>query len=184
MKIGIDIDDTLCKTKELVELKLHDYCDDNNLNIDNISSNEIEMEKFYNEYLEEIYKDAEVKKNAVDVLRRLKNKGNEIFVITARGAKFKTDIDFYKVTVDWLEKNNIVVDGIMTSCYGENKVSVCKREKIDIMVESDPYNYKLLTNNNILCLLFDDHDLVSFGEYDFSSWTEIEKFIEMNRKGN
>ncbi len=72
----------------------------------------------------------------------------------------------------------------MTSCYGESKVKVCKREKIDLMIESDPYNYKLLTNNNVLTLLFDDKDLVSFGKNDFNSWTEIEKFIEKYRKGN
>ena len=184
MRIGIDIDDTICKTREMVEVKLSEYCMINNLNYDEVYNNEIMMEKFYDEKLEEIYKYADPKKNVVDVLRRLRNKGNEIYIITARGAQIRTDIDYYKVTVEWLATNGIEIDGIMTSCYGESKVKVCKREKIDLMIESDPYNYKLLTNNNVLTLLFDDKDLVSFGKNDFNSWTEIEKFIEKYRKGN
>ncbi len=101
MRIGIDIDDTICKTREMVEVKLSEYCMINNLNYDEVYNNEIMMEKFYDEKLEEIYKYADPKKNVVDVLRRLRNKGNEIYIITARGAQIRTDIDYYKVTLEW-----------------------------------------------------------------------------------
>jgi len=184
MKIGLDLDDTLCKTKEMVEIKLKEYCEKNGLNIHDVYSNDIEMEKFYDEKLEEIYRDVEVKKYAVDVVRRLKNKGNLIYIITARGVKFKADFDFYKITLEWLGSHNIEIDGIITSCYGENKVEVCKREKIDIMIESDPYNYKMLTTSGVVCLLFDDRDVVSLGKHDFNNWISIEKYIEKYRKGN
>ncbi len=184
MRIGIDIDDTICKTKEMVEIKLHEYVMKNKLDFDSVFINDIEMEKFYHTKLEEIYKNVEPKKNVVDVLRRLKNKGNELYIITARGVKFRSDIDYYKITMDWLNKNNIEVDGVVTSCYGENKVRACKREKIDIKIESDPYNYKALTNSGILCLLFDDKDVVSLGNKDFNNWLSIEKYIEEHRKDN
>ena len=184
MRIGIDIDDTICKTREMVEVKLSEYCMINNLNYDEVYNNEIMMEKFYDEKLEEIYKYADPKKNVVDVLRRLKNKGNEIYIITARGVKFKADIDYYKITMDWLNSKNIVIDKLITSCYGENKVDACKREHIDIMIESDPYNYKILCNNNIKALLFDDKDIVSLGKRDFNNWLSIEQYIEEHRKEN
>ena len=184
MRIGIDLDDSICKTKEMVEIKLHEYCMKHQLDFDSVFINDIEMEKFYKEKLEAIYKNVDTKKNVVDVLRRLKNKGNEIYIITARGVKFKADIDYYKITMDWLNSKNIVIDKLITSCYGENKVDACKREHIDIMIESDPYNYKILCNNNIKALLFDDKDIVSLGKRDFNNWLSIEQYIEEHRKEN
>lgn len=185
MRIGIDLDDSICKTKEMVEIKLHEYVTKHNLNFDSVYINDIEMERFYKEKLESIYRNVDTKKNVVDVLRRLKNKGNEIYIITARGVKFKADdIDYYKITMDWLNSKNIVIDKLIISCYGENKVEACKKENIDIMIESDPYNYKMLCNNNIFTLLFDDRDVVSLGSRDFNNWISIEKYIEEYRKEN
>ena len=49
----------------------------------------------------------------------------------------------YGNTVDFnpIAGNGIEVDGIFTSAYGDSKADVCRRERIDLMVDDNPYNY-------------------------------------------
>ena len=83
---------------------------------------------------------------------------------------------------EWLHKNNISVDDVFISAYGEVKAEVCKKHNIDLMIDDDPYNYKMLMSHGVDCLLFDDR-----GKYDlkhdyFTNWLDIEKYIEKKVK--
>jgi len=183
MRIGIDLDDTICRTTEMVNKTLSEYCKTSDLSPLDIMNDEDLRDEFFKEKVEEIYKNVEIKRDVYHVLKRLKSRGNEIFIVTARGNTIVLDGNNVKeITADWLHKNNIVVDGIFVGAYGEKKAEVCKENKIELMIDDDPYNYKMLVSHGIDCLLFDDR-----GKYDlrhdyFTRWLDIEKYIEKKVK--
>lgn len=179
MRIGIDIDDTICRTTELVDKKMKEYADKRKIDVLDVINNELERENFYYEYLPIIYKDVEIKRNVSKVIHRLRSKGNSIFLITGRSRKqVPSDINIWKITDEWLKKHDIEVDGIFSAAYGENKAIVCKREKIDLMVDDDPYNYKMITGNGGCCLLFDDREKYDLKKDYATNWLEVENYID------
>ena len=182
MKIGIDIDDTICRTTEKVNELMEVFSKEENIEPLMIMNYEDIKEKFFDKYLEEIYSTVVVKRNAKDVLRRLKSKGNKLYVITARSSEFfSKKVDVLKITSDWLKKNDIEVDGIFTDAYGEEKARICRENDIDIIIDDDPYNYKMITSNGCKCLLFDDREKYNLDDNYVTSWLEVEKFIEQMR---
>lgn len=184
MRIGIDLDDTICRTTEKVHEKLEEYGKKEGLNPLDIMNDDLLKEKFYDIYLEEIYKTVEIKRNVSKVLNRIKNRGNELYIITARSKKYlskERDIDIFSITDKWLSDNNIKVDGIIISAYGERKASACKRLKIDLMIDDDPYNYKKIVATGTKCLLFDDRERYDLRKDYVTNWLDIESYIERNR---
>ncbi len=179
MRIGIDLDDTICRTTEMVHEKMDEYATKNDMDVLEIMNSELVREKFFDEYLPIIYGSAVIKHDVKDVIRRLRHKGNEIYVVTGRK---KTQIpNIMDITEKWLNDNEIEVDGIFTSAYGSTKADVCKRENIDLMIDDNPYNYKMVVGNGCKCLLFDDR-----GKYDLrrdyvTSWLEVEEYINKFR---
>ena len=178
MRIGIDLDDTICRTTEMVNDKMKEYAKKKKFDILDIMNDEEIKLDFFNEYLPDIYRNVQVKRNAKDVMRRLKSKGNELFLITARTNSLVPSVkNVADITEEWLSENGILVDGIFSSAYGEDKAQIMKREKIDIMVDDDPYNYKMIVSNGGRCILFDDREKYDLKENYATSWLEVEKFI-------
>ena len=178
MRIGIDLDDTICRTTEMVGNKMEEYAKKKNLDVLEIMNYEDIKLDFFNEYLPYIYRNVQIKRNVKDVIRRLKNKGNEIFLITARTNSLVPSVtNVADITEEWLNDNGIEVDGIFSSAYGEDKAQIMKREKIDLMVDDDPYNYKMIVSNGGHCILFDDREKYDLKENYATSWLEVERFI-------
>lgn len=176
MRIGVDLDDTICRTTESVHNVIEKYAALNNLNPLDIMNDTDLNQKFFKEKLEEIYDNAEVKRDVTRVLRRLKSKGNEIYIITARNNENISDA--YGITKKWLEKQKIEVDKIIVAAYGETKADVCKKNKIDLMIDDDPYNYKIVSSSGISCILFDDREKYDLRQDYMTNWLDIEKYIE------
>lgn len=182
MRIGVDLDDTICRTTEIVQDRLEKYAKSENLNPLDIMNDEVLHKSFFSIYLEDIYTNAEVKRDVVKVLKRIKNRGNEIYIVTARRNDYVPTVkDVITITKEWLEKNEIEADGIIVSAYGETKADVCKRYNIDLMIDDDPYNYKMIISNGKKCLLFDDRERYNLKDNYITNWLDIEKYIERNR---
>ena len=179
MRIGIDLDDTICRTSEMVHEKMDEYSAKTNRDVLEIMSNELIREQFFNEYLPIIYKEVVIKHDVKDVIRRLRNKGNEIYIITGR--KQSQIPNIMQITDKWLEDNGIEFDGLFTSAYGDTKADVCKREHIDLMVDDNPYNYKTIVGNGGKCLLFDDRDKYDLRQDYVTSWLAAEEYINKFR---
>lgn len=179
MRIGIDLDDTICNTTEIVHEKIEEYANRIHLNPLDIMNDEYLKQEFFNEYLEDIYTNVHVKKGAVDVIRRLRSKGNKIYIITARNNSSSKNIkDVEKITKEWLDRNGIEVDEIVISAYGDTKASACKKYLIDLMIDDNPYNYKIVSATGTPCLLFDDRGRYELKDNYETTWQEIEKHIE------
>ena len=147
MKIGIDIDNTITDTLPI----LRKYCIEYNeqvvkrnlkINEEGFASynffewTEEENKNFCNLYLKEVVMQATVKEDASKVIRKLREEGNEIIIITARSLEhFKNP---YQITKSFLEKNEIEYDELILST--PHKIEICLQKEIDIMLDDEPQN--------------------------------------------
>lgn len=177
MRIGIDIDNTICSTDELLDKKIDDYIKEKGMSQKEFFSDIKYMSDFYEEKLLEVVFEDQVKDGFLDVLNKLKI-NNEIIIVTARNEKLsKSFQNMRKATLEWLEKNNIYYDKYYDDAYKEGKVRVCKKEGIDIIIDDDINNYLAFKDSGIKTLLFDDKgkylDIVD----RVGSWREVEEVL-------
>ena len=113
MRIGIDLDNTVCNTHEEVNKYKEKYAKDNNIDISEIKSNNDYHEDFFSKYMIEILSNATIKDNVSEVIKRLKDKGNEIYIITARSNNYISKrIDTLKPTDDIINYEEITKVGV------------------------------------------------------------------------
>ena len=153
MRIGIDLDDTITKTDEILFKYAKIYNEEEkilfNINREewNLTKafgwNEENIKEFFSKYLKSIYEEAEIKENAKERINKLKDDGNEIIIITARDTKSLKEV--HEVCKDWLINNKINVDKIVVD--GEDKAQNCLENKIDIFIDDNICNCENVYNN-------------------------------------
>ncbi len=182
MRIGVDMDDTICNTTDIIQNRLNDYSEELGMNPLDIINDEELRNNFFAIYGEDIYTNVEIKRNASSVLKRLRAKGNQIIIITARRGEFSSShTNAYEVTKKWLEDHQIEVDEIVTSAYGEKRAEIIKEKEIDWMIDNDPYNYRQVVSLGKKCLLFDDREEYALRENYVTNWLDVEKYLEGSR---
>lgn len=145
MKIGIDIDNVISNFNDelLKEYLKHDK-ELRNTGIINkdvfirygmFDWTEKEETEFYKSNIERIAIKLKPIHRATETIKKLKEDGNEILIISGRNnGEYNNP---YKLTEGWLAKYNIVYDKlILTNAYNkEEKANVCKENNIDIVIE-------------------------------------------------
>lgn len=180
MKIGIDIDNTICSTDEVIDIKIKEYIKEHGMSQEEFFGDSSNMDKFYKEKILEVIAEDPVKDDFLRVLNKLKV-NNEIIIVTARNETFvKTSQSMRKATKDWLAKNNIYYDKYFDDVYKEGKVKVCKDENIDIIIDDDINNYIAFKENGIKTLLFDDRGKYLDVVDRVGSWKEVEDILFNN----
>ena len=180
MKIGIDIDNTICSTDEVIDIKIKEYIKEHGMSQEEFFGDSSNMDKFYKEKILEVIAEDPVKDDFLRVLNKLKV-NNEIIIVTARNETFvKTSQSMRKATMDWLAKNNIYYDKYFDDAYIEGKVKVCKDENIDIIIDDDINNYIAFKENGIKTLLFDDRGKYLDVVDRVGSWKEVEDILFQN----
>lgn len=165
MRIGIDIDDTIADTYEVMFAYAQHYTI-NELGRTGKIQNEVsshhfyaeimhhwnkeEAENFWNQYYEKIQY-VKPFTLAVEVLQKLKAEGNEIILITARYPASHFDIK--KVTLEWLKTNNIPYDEI--EIIREGKAQVALGKKVDLFIDDSFKNCTEVANVGIKSYLMD-----------------------------
>lgn len=157
MRIGIDIDDTICDTFEFV---LPYCCKYYSVSYEDAKKNNYSYEYFINnygyydfakKYYGKIIPYVPLKKDVVRVLTKLKKRGHEIIFITARSSRGFDNP--YQITYDYLIKNNVPFDTLITEAKEKDKV--CLDEEIDIYIDDSISECLKVRNNNIKVLLSD-----------------------------
>lgn len=184
MKIGIDIDDTLtdtsCKIKEFVEKYDIHYCSDQRLknSVNDIMNGNFSDDiilKFFKERCEEMASSCEVKENAVEIINKLYDEGNEIYFITARSDTYYEDA--YEFCNDYLVSKGIKFHKLFTS--QKDKANTCEIEKIDLMIDDNIQICNKIMEKGIDFLLFNSgmnkDTLVKCKRVN--SWNEIYDYI-------
>lgn len=166
MRIGIDIDGVLTNIEQFGMDYISKYCVENNIKF-NISTSNYEVTKtfnitneqeegFWNEYIENYATNEKARPFAAEVIKRLKEDGNEIYIITARWRTNRDDDignKMRELVKAWLIKNNIVYDKLIFSkAENENKLQEIIDNHIDLMIEDSPNNINQLSSVvHIIC---------------------------------
>lgn len=142
MKIGIDLDGVVFDSEkelrvyselyDMIDLKQNSKTDNRELKFqDRFQWTEKETEDFLKKYHKQIIEESNFMPGVKRVLKLLKEEGNSLILITARGGINK---DMIKITEKRLKENGM---DIFDKYYWaiENKEEVCKKENIDIMID-------------------------------------------------
>ena len=188
MKIGIDLDGVVFNTEMLwtVYAELYDTLElrrNSIVNPDEARVQEVynwtdeEERKYFDKYV--YIKEFDLVPGAKAVLKLLREEGLELIVITARG---KTNPKQEKWALEKLEKEGIKFDKYYFK--QTEKVDVCIKEKIDIMIDDNYYICKKMSEKGIKTLYFhsmnrrhinDDENI-----HEVYNWGEIYRYIHDN----
>lgn len=193
MNIGIDIDDTLTDIRDKLNLAAEKYAnelgkenkneedkyveDNNNGNVYQIKYGFTyeELKYFLSVIHEGITKKEEPRKNCVEIIRKLHNEGHKIYIITARDSEFHEDP--YKLSKDWLDKNNIYYDELIVNA--RNKLEVCQRENIDLFIDDQLANCTKLSEAGIKVIRITEYNDIQHGDIiNKNNWNEIYNYIK------
>ena len=190
MNIGIDIDGVLQDTERCFDAYacIFDY-DNNGKGIvhpegyratQKYDWTEEEFDLFVQKYMFEIMENAPIMAGAEDIVKRLKNDGHNLYIITARGCIYDKEKE---IANRFLAKFGVDFDGFYYE--SRDKLPPCNNLKIDYMIDDSPYNIKHLSENGIKCLYFRGscvEDIVNDNVIDVYNWGEVYKFL--NRHHN
>ncbi len=196
MNIGIDIDDTIANTYDILfnyaqnytineigkEIKdvnrnsvTHMYCTTfHNWNIE-------EENAFLDKYYEKTVLKVQPKIYAVENIKKLKENGNKIYLITARFLAENFDVE--KSTKDWLKKYDIPYDDLILN--SQNKVNVAKENHIDIFIDDSIKNCTEMTHAGIKTYIMDtivNRDFENPNIERVYSWPHLYQKIESYKK--
>ena len=192
MKIGIDLDgvvidsETTFRTYEelydLLVLKGNNLIDREEPKFQARYNWTKEQQKdFTDKFFLQVSKESNLMSGFVAAYKYLKEQGHEFVVITARGLTL--DGNFMKEMEDdakrVLNEQNIVFDKYY---WGQgDKLDVCQKENIDIMIDDDWRIIERLSSNNIKTLYFRDTNLKKIKENKFvkevNNWGDIYRYI-------
>lgn len=192
MKIGIDLDgvvidsETTFRTYE--EIFDIDVLKGNHL----INKEEPKFQARYNwtneqekEFIEKYFlivsKESNLMSGFMGIYNLLKEQGHEFVVITARGGFVKEMKDD---AIRLLEEKNIKFDKYYWNV--DDKLEICKNEKVDIMIDDDWKIIKRLADNEVKTLYFRDTNLMKLEENKYikevNNWGEIYRNIKEMKK--
>jgi len=188
-KIGIDIDNVLSDFNEelLKEFLNHDKELRNtgiiDKNADYITRgmfdwSKEEIDDFYYKNIERIAKNLNVIDKAPEYIKKLKENGYEIYIISGRNNGEYSDP--YKMTFDWLDKYKIEYDKlILTDAYNSlEKAKVCRENGISIMIDDSVRILLEVEKAGITALVMDtpyNRDVDNLNRVH--NWKEIYDFI-------
>ena len=172
MRIGIDLDDTMCRTEEKVVEYMKKYVPEKDISLlskieyDNLRDSILER------HLEEIYKESEIIKDVKETLNHLKDQRNELYIITARD-EYQNIKD---ITLKWIKDHQLPITKVIMGKFGIGKSDACIENNISLMIDDDIYNYNCIKSSKIPCLLFDEKN--NYPALNrVGSWREIENYI-------
>lgn len=183
MRIGFDIDDVITDTSGSMKEYIIKYDENGELmaNIEDIMRGDAStpfIENFFVEHFLEIAKNAKIKENAVRVIKKLFDSGNEIYLITARGEKRKIFHDTEALTLEYLKKNNISYTDIIFNAI--DKAKLCVDNHIDLMIDDSIKHCEEVRNKNINSILFTSvvNKSLPTTVTRVNNWLELEEKIE------
>ena len=195
MRIGIDIDNCISNFDDTL-LKEYLKHDKELRNTGIINKNpeylrkgmfdwtEEEESSFYHANIEDFAIKLRPIEDSVYYIRKLKEDGHEIYIITGRNNG--EYINPKELTTQWLDKYNIVYDKlIFTNSYYKNaKTEVCLENNIDLMIEDSTRISLDLINNGIKVYTMNTRYNQKEQTLDrVSKWKEIyEKISKLNKK--
>jgi uncharacterized HAD superfamily protein len=187
MIIGIDVDGVILDYMNLVRsyAELYDFEElhkngvINRLGIkvkERYDWTEEEARNFANKYFDYLTSISDFKPLAIDIINKLHDEGNTIYIITNRGVLSEKAISLCKELFD---KNNLKVDKYFWKI--EDKVSVIKENNVDIMIDDSYKICKATSDNKIPTIYFREkgsQEINSTYIYDVDNWGEVYRVVK------
>lgn len=190
MRIGIDIDDTITNSWKYLmpyyakEFGLSMDTLENSLPYYNTLNNTISLEEYYKRVKKinkEVILNIPIKENAVNIINKLYDEGNEIYLITSRG--YDENENPYEDTEKYLNNHGIKYTKLLV--HSRNKAMVCKEFNIELFIDDSLKHAGMVTLENIPVLLFETNYNKNDTLYKHvKTWGEIYDLVEgMNGNG-
>lgn len=194
MKIGIDIDGVLTDIEQFqLDYGSEFYYKNYKKEVVNYKAYEtIEMFKgsreqddlFWEKYFEFYSTNTRPREFASEVIRKLKDEGNEIYIITARGSFLSHSNNVMtleknkSIVLYWLKQHDIYYDKIIFT--PEEKMEICMDNNIDIMIEDKVENIKKISTQIPVICYHVGYNETCNGEniYRAYSWYNVYSIIE------
>ena len=180
MKIGIDIDDVLTNTSDLLMEYLEKYekSGDGIKYSVPVMRGEIPTENiraFCNKYMNEVFKNVKLKDNSKKTINMLVNNGHEIFFITSRSNEKYPDSE--NTTLKFLKHNAIQYSKIIFNSH--DKQNDCVNNKIDIMIDDSIKNCELVNKHGIKAIVYNSkiNKNINTTIERVNDWLELKKAL-------
>jgi uncharacterized HAD superfamily protein len=138
-----------------------------------------EQELFNKKYLLKAAKESNLKPGFLEIYKKIINLGHELVVITARGILIEEVKD---EAIKLFEKNDINFDKYYWKI--KDKLEICKKENIDLMIDDDYKIIEQLSKNNIKTLYFRDVNLKKLPQneyiYEVNNWGDVYRYLKEN----
>ncbi len=158
MRIGIDIDGVLTNIERFqLEYGSKYFYEKYNIQIidskayyskDVFGVSQEDDVNFWKTHFRKYMKNDNPRTFASEIIKKLKEEGNEIYIITSRiddCDNFEILVDeMQSITIEWLKKNNIQYDKIIWA--KGSKVPYCIDNNIDVMIEDNGINIKEISS--------------------------------------
>lgn len=195
MNIGIDLDDTIINTHEILlaygqkyefeKLKTNTLVNPYGRLSEEMFNwtEETACKVWKNEGQYEAVLNASPRLLAKEVINDLWLDGNKIYIITARENDWFNDP--YEDTKAWFEENEIKYDKIVVGAQG--KVDACKELNIDVYIDDKPMNCLSVANAGIKTYVFDNPHNKEFKDVRIKhiyTWIQFKNEIKKILNGN
>lgn len=186
MKIGIDIDDTITDSYDIIT-SAYAYCTkstqktfiNNKLSYYDLEKNYPNYKDFTIKAFSKIMPYAKVKNKAKEVIDKLHEMGYIIEIVSARNTTEYEDP--YGITYNYLKKNNIYFDKLNVSIKDKGKF--CKENNINVLIDDSIDNLNDALKYGIKTIIF--NNVFNENEENFTrvnSWTDILNIFSSNLK--
>lgn len=181
MNIAVDIDDTITDTYEhmLPLIAVHYNIDLKQLWKDHPSYKEMkknlpDFENFVKSNFHILANIVSVKEGAIEVLKKLRNEGHKIIIITARNSEEYGNP--YKISYEFLTSRGVPFDKLFTNV--DNKGLKCLNEGVDIFIDDNTKNCKSALKHKIKTYQFSSLSCSSDERIKkVNSWNEFYNII-------
>lgn len=191
MVLGIDMDDTICSTNELIIAEADQYDKEvlGGTGVKNVEAYEFtEMMgwpegmkgQFFKDRLGAIMSRAPIKPYAREVINTLHDLGWQIVIISFRKDKYLDNP--YKLTEDWLNQYGVKFDKLFVNTG--TKEDECLENNVTLFIDDKESHCEDVSNVGIDVLLFTNeynHDETRFKRVD--NWLEIYDYIKEKYNG-
>lgn len=191
MVIGIDVDDTICSTDELIIQEADKYDKEvlGGTGIKDITAYEFtemmgwekDMKgKFFADRLEYIMDHAELKPNVKEVINKLHDEGNKIIIISFRKGKYIKDP--YMLTKNYLDRYGIKYDKIYVDTG--SKVDECLENNVSLFIDDKEGHCEEVSAAGVDTIIFTS--LYNKAETRFrrcDNWDSIYEYVKEKNNG-
>jgi len=194
MIIGIDIDNTISHTTEMIMHYVRIYGEEQGINTkadysqyyleDSLGWPIETVDTFLEGYLPYIYREVQPKAEAIEVIQELKDQ-HELVLITSRNVQFPR---IEEITKEWLEQYGIVYDRLILNTtpnlHHFSKLEVCLQNGIQIMIE-DHHQLAEEIAQTMPVILFDypyNRHLESDNIIRVQTWAEVKSWVKRLEK--